>query len=123
MEKRLFAARGATQVDKDDRECIIAAVLEMYDELTCGNKMREQDMVSIQFTITGDLRSVNPATALRTRDNFFPIPLFCMQEPEIDGMLVRTIRLLILFYAPADHETVHAYLGGATRLRPDLSRQ
>jgi len=121
MEDRLFAARGAVQVDRDEKEMIITAVRTMYDELVEANKITEQDMVSIQFSVTGDLHTLNPATALRSRDNFFPVPLFCMQEPQVEGTLVRTIRMLVLFYAPADHVTTHAYLGGAARLRPDLA--
>ena len=120
MEQRLFAARGAVQVDADESESIITAVQAMYDEIVCSNALLESDMVSVQFSVTGDLRSVNPATALRSRNQQFPVPLFCMQEPETTGMLKRTIRMLLLFYAPSDHVSCHAYLGGAAVLRPDF---
>lgn len=120
MEHRLFAARGAVQVETDDRDAIIKAVTAMYDRLVEDNAVQESDMVCIQFSITRDLRSLNPAAALRTRDARFAVPLFCMQEPDIEGMMPRTIRMLIQFYAPVGHCARHAYLGGAGNLRPEF---
>ncbi len=121
VERRMFAARGAIQVESDSRERMVEAVLTLFDRIVSDNTIEQQDMVCIQFTVTPDLRSMNPATALRSRDNSFPVPLFCMQEPVVDGMLERTIRLMVMFYADADHKVAHAYIGGAARLRSDIA--
>lgn len=120
MTERLFAVRGATQVEKDDRSLIIESVTELYDALCAGNGLREDHMVSIQFTVTTDLHTVNPATALRSRDVSCSVPLFCMQEPVIDGMLPRTIRMLVHYYQSDVHRPQAVYLHGARMLRPDL---
>lgn len=119
MGQRLYGVRGAVQVLCDDPEQITASVLKMYDDVVLANNILLSDMVSIQFTMTKDLGSLNPATALRSREKNFPVPLFCMQEPEIQGMMERMIRMLIHFYAPEGHIARHAYLGGASALRPD----
>jgi len=121
MERRLFAVRAATQLNRDNRGEIIEAVCDMYDRVCEANALSVPDMVSIMFTMTSDLRSANPATALRSRDERFEVPLFCMQEPEVDNMLERTIRLIIHYYAPEHHSPKAIYLHGATKLRPDLS--
>ncbi|MGE0076053.1 MAG: chorismate mutase [Sphaerochaetaceae bacterium] len=122
MERRLFAVRAATQIDRDNRDEIIDAVCDMYDRVCEMNGIGVSDMVSIMFTMTSDLRTTNPATALRSRDERFAVPLFCMQEPDVDNMLARTIRLIIHYYAPGHHAPKAVYLHGATKLRPDLSR-
>jgi len=121
MERRLFAVRAATQIGRDSREEIIDAVCDVYDRVCEANGMDVSDMVSIMFTMTSDLRTTNPATALRTRDARFAVPLFCMQEPDVDNMLERTIRLIIHYYAPEHHTPKAVYLHGAANLRPDLS--
>lgn len=120
MVERLYAVRGATQVENDDRGLIIEAVLELFDTLCTSNELLEDQMVSIQFSVTTDLHSVNPATALRSRDTTFSVPLFCMQEPVIDDMLPRTIRMLVHYYKSDGHRPQAVYLHGAKVLRPDL---
>ena len=123
MQERLYAVRGATQVSHDDPEMIREAVLELYDTLCAANGLDVYRIVSIQFTVTADLRSINPATALRLREGAESIPLFCMQEPEIEGMLARTIRTLIHFYHDSGLTPKAVYLHGARQLRPDLIMQ
>ena len=121
MTKRLYAVRGAIQVESDDRDNITTSVVELYRALCDANALEMDSIVSWQFTITPDLRSLNPATALRTIEGTAHIPLFCMQEPVVEGMLERTIRCMVLHYAPIDHISSHIYLGGAKILRPDIS--
>ncbi len=121
MSQRLFAVRGATQVDHDDPDSIIAAVAELYTDMCTQNDLSEPMMVSLQFTITSDLQSMNPASALRTQFDHFSVPLFCMQEPTVHGMLDRTIRILIHYYHAEDHKPIPAYLRGAQVLRRDIT--
>ena len=123
MNDRLFAVRGATTVTEDTKEAITKAVLEMYDLIVERNKLNSGNIVSIQFTITPDLRSMNPATALRTQKKSFMIPLFCMQEPVVENMLGKTIRTIIYFYSDSEHKVEHVYLGKAAALRQDLTQK
>ncbi len=121
MNPKLIAIRGAIQVTEDTREAIIKAVLELYDTICETNALQEEHMVSLMFSVTFDLQSLNPATALRSRNASFNVPLFCMQEPTITGMLPRTIRLMVNYYGNEEQKPTHIYLHGAARLRPDLS--
>jgi len=44
MERRLFAVRAATQLDRDNREEIIDAVCDMYDRVCETNGIGVPDM-------------------------------------------------------------------------------
>ncbi len=116
--KKLKALRGAVCCE-DSQEAISEAVDSLYSELLNSNKLKEKDIVSIQFTITKDLKAMNPATALRKNGFAKNTPLFCAIEPEIFGAMPKTIRILIYYYGrkPAKH----TYLGEAKKLRPDYS--
>ena len=120
MNDRLFAVRGATQVAFDDKQSIEDAVIELFTGIRDANHLHTDAMVSIQFTITPDLHSYNPATALRSMEGTSEVPLFCMQEPIVDNMLPRAIRILIHYYAPSNQKQNPVYLHGAASLRPDL---
>ncbi|MFA5569833.1 MAG: chorismate mutase [Sphaerochaetaceae bacterium] len=119
--KRLYAFRGAIDVASDDEQLIVEAVKELYDTFLSRNEVTTDDMVSINFTVTSDLRTLNPATALRRSFTHLQVPLFCMAEAEIDHMMERTIRVMIYFYAKEGYKVKHAYLGTSGQLRPDLN--
>jgi chorismate mutase len=44
----------------------------------------------------------------------------CGREMPVAGALERVIRVLVHYYAPAEHVPAHAYLGAASELRADL---
>ena len=48
------------------------------------------------------------------------MPLLCAREIAVPGAMERVIRVMVHYYAPADHEPAHAYLGAAQELRSDL---
>ena len=113
------AVRGAIQVKKDEPEDIKKGVLKMVRTVINDNELDNDDVISINFTVTGDLVSVNPATGLRT-GGFSDIPLFCSAEPECKGMLPRMIRVIIYFNTEVKRKVKPVYLDGAEKLRPDL---
>ena len=78
-------------------------------------------MVSCMFTVTDDLDAEFPAVAAR-RLGLDSVPLLCAREIPVPGAMPRVIRVLVHYYAPADHEPAHAYLGAAAgaALRPAL---
>jgi chorismate mutase len=117
-EKRLFALRGATQC-KNEAEDIIRQVAILYDELLQKNYLEEGDIVSIVFSVTGDIDAKNPAAALRFSGRAADLALFALQEAAIYGGLERTIRVLIHCYLPVDSHPCHIYRNGAEILRPD----
>ena len=117
--KKLRALRGAVCCE-DNEACISSAVVNLYSRTLRVNSLSEKDIVSIQFTVTPDIRALNPATALRKNGFAENTALFCALEPCMEGSLPKTIRILIYYYSRK--KPSHIYIGGAEVLRPDLIR-
>jgi chorismate mutase len=114
------AVRGAIQVGNNSRDAIEHSTVRLVNEVLRANVIAEQRIVSIIFSLTEDLTAANPATSIR-REGFAGTPLFCTQEPRVDGSMARVIRVLVTFESPDQRETVPVYLDGAEALRADLS--
>ena len=114
----ICALRGATGVSEDSPEAIVKSVRECFEALLAENHLSEADLACILFTITSDLQSKNPAGALRESGHGSCVPLFCMQEPEIKGMMPRCVRILLVLKEERSG-LVPVYINGAERLRPD----
>ncbi len=114
--------RGATQLEHDDREEMSEAVVELLRALVDRNGLQLDELVSVLFTATPDLRCDFPASAARGLD-LDGVPLICAQELDVVGALPRVIRILIHaeMAAPRD-QVVHVYLRGTEILRRDLGR-
>lgn len=116
---RLYALRGATTVDRNDAEEILAATDELMRELMARNGLDPTALVSCIFTLTEDLDAEFPAVAAR-RMGLDKVPLMCAREVPVPGSLPRVIRVLVHYYADGDHDPRHVYLRAATALRADL---
>lgn len=117
--ERVFAVRGAVQAERNDRESILAAAGDLVRELMSRNQLDPDQMVSCILTCTDDLDAEFPAVAAR-RLGLDAVPLLCTREMDVPGAMERVIRAMVHYYAPADHEPVHTYLGAARGLRSDL---
>lgn len=118
-QQRLFAVRGATQAEANEPEAILAATERLMRELIERNGLEPADMVSCIFTTTDDLDAEFPAVAAR-KLGLDAVPLLCCREIPVPGSMPRVIRVMVHYYAPVDHEPVHAYIGEAQKLRADL---
>ena len=116
---RLYALRGATTVEQNDAEEILAATDELMRELMVRNGLEPEALVSCLFTLTEDLDAEFPAVAAR-RMGLDKVPLMCAREVPVPGSLPRVIRVLVHYYAEEPHESRHVYLRAATALRADL---
>ena len=116
---RLYALRGAITVDRNDAEEILAATDELMRELMGRNELDADALVSCIFTLTEDLDAEFPAVAAR-RMGLSAVPLMCAREVPVPGALPRVIRVLVHYYADADHVSRHVYLRDARSLRADL---
>jgi chorismate mutase len=87
------AIRGATQVDVDEKEHVLAVTRELVAELLEGNKLVPDDVISIVFSATRDISSVAPALAARQLGLHEPA-LLCLQEMHVEGSMPRLVRLL-----------------------------
>jgi chorismate mutase len=118
-EQRLWAARGAVQVKANQASAILDATEELMHELMERNGLAPAAIVSCLFTCTDDLDAEFPAVAAR-RLGLDGVPLICAREIDVPGAMARVIRVMVHFYAAADHQPSHAYLGAAQELRSDL---
>ncbi len=114
------AIRGATTVDADTAEEIHLHTTQLLDEIYQRNGLVHDDVVSVVFSATPDLRSKAPAVAARDF-GMTDIPLLCVQEMDVDGALSMCVRAMIHVEIDRDRsELTHCFLRGATVLRPDL---
>jgi chorismate mutase len=118
-EDRLFALRGAIQVEANESGAIRSATAELLGELLSRNGLEPERMVSCLFTCTDDLDAEFPAVAAREL-GLDSVPLLCAREINVPGAMPRVIRVMVHYYAPADHRPAHTYLGEAQNLRTDL---
>jgi chorismate mutase len=119
-QMRVRALRGATTLDRDDRDHLLERTQELIGELFERNSLQEQDLISIVFTATEDISSAFPAEAARVA-GITHVPLLCARELEIDGGIERCIRVLVHAYTDRDvDELRHPYLHEARQLRTDL---
>jgi chorismate mutase len=117
---RLIALRGASSVEGNEAEAILAATEAVMRELLARNGLAAEDLVSCIFTLTEDLDAEFPAVAAR-RMGLSAVPLLCAREIPVPGAMPSVIRVLLHAYAPEDHAAEHVYLGEARKLRLDLT--
>ena len=119
MSERLWAVRGAVQAERNDEEAILEATEALMRELIGRNGLEAERVVSCIFTVTDDLDAQFPAVAARSL-GLDQVPLICAREIDVPGAMERVIRVIVHYYADAEHEPAHAYLGEAQKLRSDL---
>jgi len=117
---RVRAARGAIGVAQDEAETLLEATERLLARVIERNAIATDDLVSVLFTATDDLRSAFPAEAAR-RMGLGRVPLLCAREIPVEGSMPRVVRLLVHFHTERSSDEVsHVYLDGAESLRDDL---
>ncbi|MBM2827240.1 MAG: Chorismate mutase [Dehalococcoidia bacterium] len=109
--------RGATTVEANTKEAILAGTREMVSAVMEANGFQPDDVASAFFTTTQDLNAEFPAVAARQLgwDN---VPLMCGHEMNVPGSLPMCIRVLLHVNTDkSPEEIVHVYLKGAKDLR------
>jgi chorismate mutase len=114
------AARGAIVAPGDTAERVLGATGRLLGALLERNGIEHDDLISILFTVTDDLRSAFPAEAARQM-GMGDVPLLCAREIPVDGAMPSVIRVLAHFHTERGlREVVHVYLDGAEKLRDDI---
>lgn len=112
--------RGAITVNENSAEAILNATEEMLYWLIEQNGIDEEDVASLLFTSTPDLNAAFPAKAARNM-GWRQVALMGFQEIDVPEGLKMCVRVLIHWNTEkSNHELKHAFLRGATALRPDL---
>jgi chorismate mutase len=107
-------------VDADERDQVLEATTELLTAVLERNGLGPDDLISVVFTATPDLRSEFPAYAARQM-GITDVPLLCAAEIDVPGAMPRVLRLLAHVETELTrHDVRHVYLRGAARLRTDL---
>jgi len=116
--------RGATVVVEGQPEKVISSTRELLEAILEGNPtLKKEDIASIFFTVTDDLRSAYPARAAREL-GWDLVPLMGAREIPVPSSLPRCIRVLIHWNTDLpQHKIQHVYLGKASTLRPHLAKK
>lgn len=118
---RCRGVRGATTVEVNRREAILAATRELLSCVVEANGIEAEDVASIIFSTTPDVNATFPAVAARQL-GWLDTALFCMHEMNVPNALPMCIRVLIHWNTTKSlKEIQHVYLGKAIALRPDLT--
>jgi chorismate mutase len=114
--------RGATTVDSNSREAILAAARELLAEVVRANDVQKEDVASVYFTTTPDLNAEFPAVTARRDFGWTSVALMCGHEMAVPGSLAMCLRVMLHVNTErAQDEINHVYLRGAAALRPDIA--
>src|SRR4051795_8730977 len=91
---RCRGVRGATFIDEDTPEAILAGTRELLAAIAEANGIATEDVASAFFTSTVDLRSAFPARAARDL-GWTDVPLLGATEVDKPGAPPRCIRVLL----------------------------
>ena len=116
------AVRGAVQLDQDEAGHMDERVSELLTAVLERNGLTADDLISVWFTATPDLRSDFPAAAAR-KLGIVDVPLICAQELDIEGAMPRVVRILAHIESDLPRADIaHVYLGAAGALRKDIAQ-
>ena len=118
----LRALRGATTADANSAEAIETAVAELVGALVARNGLEGDRLVSVTFSVTGDLDACFPAAIARRQAGWEQVALLDCQQMAVAGDLPRCIRLMAHAWLQPEQTPVHPYLREAARLRPDRAQ-
>src|SRR5690554_5483151 len=118
----LRAIRGATTLDRDEREHLHQRTQELVEAVVSANTLETDDIVSVIFTCTPDIVSDFPAAAAREL-GFGAVPLMCAQEMAVPHALPLVVRVMIHVETESSRDQIqHVYLYDAVALRRDLAQ-
>ena len=115
--------RGATTVERNEREEILLATTELLQLMVRQNDLHVEDIASAIFTATEDLNAEFPAAAARQL-GWDEVALMCMREIPVPNSLGKCIRILLhVNTTRSASEIRHVYIREAVTLRPMLAAE
>jgi chorismate mutase len=118
----MFSIRGAITVEKDTENDIISSADELLKKMMKANSIDIDEIVSIVFSCTNDLKAAYPAKAARQL-GILNAGLLCLQEMQVNGSMDKCIRVLMHINGEISQKNVkHIFLRDAVKLRPDLKQ-
>ena len=115
--------RGATTIERDDREEILAATRQLLALMVRRNDIDRRDVASAIFHHNSRRQCRVSRARGPAKLGWLDVPLLCGHELSVPGSLPRCIRVLVHWNTErAQDEIEHVYIRDAVRLRPDLSK-
>jgi len=109
--------RGATSVERNESEEILAATKELLQLMVERNDLAIEDIASAIFTVTEDLDAAFPATAARAM-GWTEVPLLDAREIPVPYSLGKCIRVMLhVNTTRSAAEIQHVYIRDAVNLR------
>lgn len=115
---KVTAIRGATSVDRDEASHVAERVCELFRRLLAVNEIER--IIAVTFSVTPDIRSANPATAIREAFPGYGLALMCFQEAIFADSPAKIIRVMLLCESKSRN---FVYLHAASSLRADLHQE
>lgn len=116
---RCQGVRGATTIEANEREAILAGTRELLTSMVDENGIDPDDIASVIFTTSSDVNAEYPAVAARNL-GWYDQALLCGHEMDVPGGLKKCIRILLHWNTEKSiGEIQHVYLNGAESLRPE----
>ena len=107
-------------MDADTAEQVSERVQGLVTHMLSRNEVSKDDLISIVFTATDDIRSMFPATAARAC-GLGDVPLLCARELDVAEGTPLCIRVLMHVASEKARSELHrVYLEGAQGLRDAL---
>jgi chorismate mutase len=89
----MITIRGATKLKEDTIEEVKNKSIELFDAILKNNKIAKIE--SVIFSVTPDIRSLNPSTAVRTHYNYQDVSFMTLQEAIFENSENLIIRVLV----------------------------
>ena len=109
--------RGAIIVKENTSASIEAATLELLSEMVLKNRIKEENISHIIFTLTNDLNAEFPAKFVRTELKWTKTAMMCFHELDVPNALKMCLRVLIVVNCSESFEPEFIYMNGAEQLR------
>ena len=113
--------RGAITLNKNTKEEIELATVELLNEMLIQNEIEKKDISFAIFTLTSDLNADFPAKYARINCGFNKVPMMCYHELDVENSLKMCLRILLNINTQKTQDDIkHIYLKGAKVLRQDI---
>lgn len=116
----MIAIRGATTVTEDTISNIREASIELITEILLANNLKPEELISIIFSCTRDIRSSYPGKHIREHFGLDSAAIMHFNEMEVQNSMEKCIRVMILVNKDKLENIRFVYLNNAKNLRQDL---
>ena len=116
----MIAIRGATTISNNTSEEIMAASIELFEQIQLANNIDINKIVSIFFSCTRDITADYPGKHVREHFNLNNVSFMHFNEMYVENSLPLCIRILVQVEGTKNLNTRYVYLKEAKNLRIDL---